>query len=365
MFSRKGTFLGILFSLSLGSIIYLSAAYVTENMKKNYELTFKADDGLGSDIQIYEDSDDLGDVIPKKAASQMKDLDRVRAVHPVQYLLGEIALNDNAFLWLEYYPELGYAGYEPDAGLMEKYHGIAVQNREDNFSLKVSIYGYDDEMLLDMKDYLLEGTIDPEQMRRENSVILKTIMDGQGNYDGIDVHPEDFIRFKTVSSTEVPKEAYQFLGQEGWYQETQLKVSAVSSRQLAKVNTFIGDSYDNVVNIIMTNEQIEKNFGVSDYQTISISLSSEVKAEEIVGKLGEITSGIRRCIGKDYSRQIAAQNLYLTQKMLFFYGIAEVLFGISILASLWRRKWESHVTTKEWWQLRRRKADWQKSLFLI
>ena len=63
MFARKGTFAGILLSLSVGSILFLGACYVTENTKTNYELTLRADDGLGSDIQVYEQSDRLSDIV--------------------------------------------------------------------------------------------------------------------------------------------------------------------------------------------------------------------------------------------------------------------------------------------------------------
>ena len=52
-------------------------------------------------------------------------------------------------------------------------------------------------MLQEMGDYLLEGSVDPDQMRRENSVIFKTIMDGQGTYEGIDLHAGETIRLKT------------------------------------------------------------------------------------------------------------------------------------------------------------------------
>ncbi len=349
MFARRGTFLGILCSLSVGSVVFLGAAYVTENTRINNELTFKADDGLGSDIQIYEESDNLADVIPDKMTDQMREVSGVKELHPVRYLLGEILLEDNTFLWPEFYPELGYAGYEPDAELMEKYNGIAVQTGEDDFRLKVNIYGYDDEMLADLADYLLEGSIDPDRMRRENLVILKTIRDGQGNFDGIDVHPGDKIPLKTVSSTSVPAEAYKFLEKSGaqqsasrpsseedssgsgWYQEKTMEVAAVSARPLAKVDTFIGDSWDMVADIIMTNEQMQENFGVSGYQTISISLTEDADPGQTAGELAEISAGTAHRVVKDYSGQIAAQNLYLTQKMLFFYGIAAVLLGIGIL----------------------------------
>ena len=50
-------------------------------------------------------------------------------------------------------------------------------------------------MLNELNDYLLEGEIDPEKMREEDTVILATLMDGQGNYDGISVSPE--MRFQS------------------------------------------------------------------------------------------------------------------------------------------------------------------------
>ena len=42
-------------------------------------------------------------------------------------------------------------------------------------------------MIADLKPYLLEGTIDADEMKEKNLVILKTLVDGQGNYDGIDI----------------------------------------------------------------------------------------------------------------------------------------------------------------------------------
>lgn len=331
MFSRKSILFGILLSMSVGSIIFLSAAYVTENTQRNNELTFKADDGLGSDLQVYEEADSLADVIPAQAAVQMEKVCGVQAVHPVRYLPGEISFLDGSFHWPEYYPELGYSTEEPDQELMEKYNGIAIQTGEDDFAIKVNLYGYDDEMLADLNDYVLEGSVDPEEMRRENSVVFKTIMDGQGNYDAFDVHPQDIISLKTVSSTQVPAEALRFQGEDAWYQEWDLQVAAISSRPLARVDNFFQGSYDMVVDIIMTNEQMAENFGVSDYRTISISLAEDGDAPSVAEDLAGITAGIKHCIVKDYSGQIAVQNRYLSQKMLFFYGIAAVLFAISIL----------------------------------
>ena len=127
-------------------------------------------------------------------------------------------------------------------------------------------------MLKELDNYLLEGVVNPERMRKENSVIVKTLMDGQGNYDGIKIAPGDFLQIKTIKDISVDPEALRFLGEDDWYQEKELKVAALTSRPLAKVDTYIGDSGKDCVDIIMTNEQMKENFGVSGYQTVSISV---------------------------------------------------------------------------------------------
>lgn len=332
MFSRKGTFIGVLLSLSIGSILFLGAAYVTENTKINNELTFKADDGLGSDIQVYIQSDQLADRMPEDAVSKMKTVSGVKKLHPVRYLLGEIPFYDGTFKWPEYFAETANdESFPPDSLIMEKYNGVAVQVGKNDYKLKVNIYGYDDAMLKEMKDYVLSGEINPEQMRKENSVIVKTLMDGQGNYDGVDVEPGDEIALTTVSGRTVPQEALRFQGEQEWYQSKSLKVTALASRPLAKVDTYIGDIGDTVIDIIMTNEQMERNFGVKDYQTVSISVKPEADAKTVSTEFGKITKNINKCVVKDYSEQIKQQNLYLFQKMFFYYGIAVVLLGISLL----------------------------------
>lgn len=67
------------------------------------------------------------------------------------------------------------------------------------------------------------------------------------------------------------------------------------SRPLAKVNTYIGDEGTTVIDIIMTNEQMEQNFGVKDYQTISISADPGIGAEAVspeLGKLAKISADV-------------------------------------------------------------------------
>lgn len=85
------------------------------------------------------------------------------------------------------------------------------------------------------------------------------------------------------------------------------------------------------VALIMTNEQMEQYFGISDYRTISISLQQFKDADTVSATLGKLTASLGSCAVKDYTGQIRIQNRYLSQKMFFYYGIAAILLGISLL----------------------------------
>lgn len=332
MFGKISSFFGILFSLSIGGIIFLGATYVTENTKIHNELTFKADDGLGSDIQVFEDSDDLGDMIPGYMAEEIRKIPGVEAVNTMNYMLGEIPLYDGKLRWTSYFAETDPSDdLEPEPLLMEKYHGVATIEGDDDYKLKVNIYGYDDEMLLELSDYLLEGNIDPDAMRKEDTVIFKTIMGGQGTYDGISIKTGDFITLKTPENTEVPAEVLRFQEEDSFYTEQKLEVAALASRPLAKTNAFIGDEASSTVDIIMTKEQMEEYFGVTGYHNMGITLKEGADGAAVSSEIRKLTQSVSKCMVKDYTQAIETENAFIEQKMLFFYGVAFVLLGISIL----------------------------------
>lgn len=105
LFERKGTFPGIVVSLSLGGILFLGTTYVVQNARIHNALSFKADDGLASDIQVYEGSHRLSDVIPADVMEILDFVDGVAYANPVRYTLGEIPLEDGLFCWPKYYAE--------------------------------------------------------------------------------------------------------------------------------------------------------------------------------------------------------------------------------------------------------------------
>lgn len=332
MFARKRTFVGILLSLAMGSVIFLSASYVITNTKSNNDLLFAADDGLGSDIQLTEERGLLSQTIPEETVRALRVTEGISAVQPVGYMLGEVSLENGAFKWPSYYAETAdEPGFEPDPEVMTRYGGKIVQTGEEDYRLKVNIYGYDDAMLSELSPYLLEGTIDPEAMRENDTVIVKPLIDGQGNHDGIDLALGDALTLKTPRDAKAEDDVLHFDSAPENYAGTNVGVSAMVSRPLGKVKTTIGDDGQSTVDIIMTQAQLEKYFGTSGYQTVSVRLTEDADAAAVAGAVRRLTADIPGCKVQDYTTQIAAQNLYLTQQMLFFYGIALVLLVASLL----------------------------------
>lgn len=332
MYGRKGAFAGMILSLSVGGIIFLGATFTAQNTRINNELTFAADDGLRSDIQVFVDSDMLSDMIPQSMVEEIRKLPGIRSAAAMRYMLGEIPLYDNTLVWTSYFAETDPEDdQEPDPVMMEKYNGLATIEGDGDYRLKVNIYGYDDEMLEQLGEYLLEGAVDPEQMRRDNQIIFKTIMGGQGTYDGIDIQAGDVIQVKAPKDTGVPAEALRFQGEEAWYREQEFTVCALAARPLARTEQYIGDNGTDCVDLIMTREQMEQYFGVKGCHNIGIELEENADANTVSEAIRKCLAGVPKAMVKDYTAVIAAQNLYLDQKLFFFYLVAAILLVISLL----------------------------------
>lgn len=341
MFGKLSTFAGIIISLSLGGVIFLGTAYTAESTKKNMNHTLKTDDQLDSDLLVYIDSDNGSYSIPENAVKQIKNIEGIAHADEMSYLLGEIPLESGIFHWPEFFPETANdPALTQEQRILDNYHGIITQqnisqqdiSQQDSVSyrLKVNVYGYSDDMLNALNDYLVEGTIDPGLIYRENSIILKTLTDGQGNTDAFDLHPGDTVRLKVPKTMSSP-DLLTFESDESKYIEKEFTIAAVVNRPIAKNDYFIGDSGMGQVDIIMSGRQMQENYYVNGYNNISISLLENADHNNIIQQIHSAVADLNRCMIKDNTELIARKNAELNQKTYFFYGIAVILLGISLL----------------------------------
>ena len=237
MFSNKRKVFGILLSLSVGGCIFLCTTYMVENLKVHAELSLISDDGLGSEYRISLKSDSLQDTIPEAVAEKIKNMPETDDVYATKYTMGELQLSRNEFLAEEDWS--GYFEYQnQDAYFNQRYDGICNQQQDGTYRIKYNVYGYDEAMIEQLDDFILEGEIQPEEIKNDNQVIVTANMDGQGNYYFYGKKPGDTITLRVPKQENYTDDLLKFQSGQENYIEKELEIAAIVSRPLAQEEGF-------------------------------------------------------------------------------------------------------------------------------
>lgn len=325
MLERKRTFLGILVSLSLGGVIFLCSNFVLTNAKTSNQMQLASDDGLGSDYKIYENNIDLNKTLGEDVENNLEKIDGIKNIYPVKSYIGEVVIEQDNFFWKEYYEYLNEA-------YKDVYNGYMRNTTNGDYAIKSNILGYSDELLGKMEPYILEGSIDPDQMRRNNEVVLVTLEDAQGNHNSIDKKVGDTIKVKTPNKVSGSSEDLKQLGSESDFSEKEYTISAIVSRTMVRDSRLytLEDQPDITYSVIMTNEQMKQNYNIEGYRVLTVEKEKNTDTELVANEIKKQTQALDDCLFQDYTGAIERQNEYLFQKTLFFYGIAFVFLIISL-----------------------------------
>ena len=321
---RKAAFIGILMSLSLGGAIFICSSYAAQLTQRNNELSVKVNNDLNSDYQINMQTGDFDKGISKSQVKKIQAINGVDTCSPISYYFGSIVMNDGKMLSKVLWNEVNKVSY-----LKNSFGGIytKLNDNSNNYLLRTGIYGYDDHMLNTLKDYILEGEIDSENMKQSNLILFKQIQDGgNGFYDMIDVKPGDTITIRYQKSPKISKESLKF--EEGpEYIEHDYVVAATLKRVAASNEYFIGNNGED---IIMTNEQFQRDFGVNTYNMVSITKKKSVDHTAVAAQINETIKNISHCTFRDLTIEIAEKNAYANKQLMFIYGVTLILFIISL-----------------------------------
>lgn len=330
MFANKRKVLGILLSLSIGGCIFLCTTYMVENLKVHAELSLMSDDGLGSEYRISLKSDSLKDTIPEAVADKIKNLPGTVDVYATKYTMGELRLTKDDFLAEEEWKD--YFKYQnQDAYFIQRYEGICNQQEDGTYKIKYDVYGYDEAMIEQLRDFVLEGEIQPETIKNNNQVIVTANMDGQGNYYFYGKHPGDTITLRVPKMEKYTDELLKFQSAEDNYIEKEFEIAAIVSRPLAQEENFLNtETWKNAQSVIMTSEQMEKNYGIVDYSFINAGPDEGAEGESVSNQLLQVIRDVPKAVLQDYTSAIETQKNYLQQQQIFFSSIAVILLIISL-----------------------------------
>lgn len=330
MFSNKRKVLGILLSLSIGGCIFLCTTYMVENLKVHAELSLMSDDGLGSEYRISLKSDSLQDTIPEDVAEKIKNMPETDDVYATKYTMGELQLSRNEFLAEEDWSD--YFKYQnQDAYFIQRYNGICNQQQDGTYRIKYNVYGYDEAMFEQLNDFILEGEIQPEEIKNGNQVIVTANMDGQGNYYFYGKKPGDTITLRVPKQENYTDDLLKFQSGQENYIEKEFEIAAIVSRPLAQEEGFLNvEPWNNAQSVVMTNEQMEENFGINNYNFINASPADGSETESVSNQLLQVIRDVPKAVLQDYTSAIETQKNYLNQQQIFFSSIAVILLIISL-----------------------------------
>lgn len=326
LFSKKSSLICILVSMSFGGSIFLCTNYVIENAKENNRLQMQASDGVALDYKIYVGSSALTDTISQDVADAVQGIPGIKQVYPVKSYAGELLLQDDEFLWKTFFNEINSHGGRQWGGICRKLDG-------GGYALKASILGYDDQLLNQLAPYLVDGT-NPSgaHLRSCNGAILVALEDGIGNYGGIAKKAGDAITLDTPKETPACARDLKLKGPRKGFERKKYTVCAVASRALLQDSRLYQVSYVGQagVTIIMTNKQMEQDFGILGYRTIGLEQGLDADGTETAKAARRFALGAGHASLQDYTSASRRHEEYLHQKLLFYYSIAAMCLLISM-----------------------------------
>lgn len=326
MFSNKKKVIGILLSLSIGGCIFLCTTYMVENLKIHAEMSMKSDDGLGSEYRVSLKSAVLSDTIPKEAVDELKKISGLYDVYASKYVLGELTIRENELEWDEYFKEQNQDSY-----FQQHFGGICVKKDNGTYGIKYDVYGYDDGMLGELQDFVIEGEIHPDDLKKGNKIIAAANVDGQGNYNFYGKHPGDKVVLRVPKELDCASGVLKFQSSKKHYREMEFEIAAIVSRALAKEDSYLNvEGWEDMQSVMMTNQQMSDLLGIDDYCFVNASLTAGADSAEVSSRILQKIQDVPKAVLRDYTMAIEMRKNDLGQQQLFFSGIAIVLLVISL-----------------------------------
>ena len=332
---KKGRVITMILMLAVGGTVFLVGSYLEEQTVRNNRLTQITDSGTNADIRVSIEHSRLANDITSEQVKQIKELPKVWSVEPVSYYFGAILLERNQIKKEIQDSDFSFWSSQDKRNNLASVGGTLTEEGEDKYNLKSEIYGYDDTMLEELKDFLLDGDIDSVKYE-EDVVILQTVMNGIGDWDIIQFQAGDqiTIRFPKESIGWVTDENQQILGMvpEGEYKEAYeertFTIGAVVKGGIADNTQFLVDGYASDAGIILPNDRFHEIFDADGYNMVSVQLKDKKTADEAAREIRSITKGIEGISVIDFTDEIVRNQEYLDQTMILMRIIVLLLLAI-------------------------------------
>lgn len=333
IFRNKKSFVMIVLSMSICGILFITLNYKLDIDMAGKSESFKSQ-FMNSDFMIDEfASDTTMTGISSNSLKEVSNLKGVKGIETSMVMPSRLILNENEISNKTYFKNMN------DSSVDMYYKALLDTDKSTNeLILKNNIKGYNDAALKKTSEYLLDGDIDIEKMKREDLAVLylPQIIEGnsrpQFNNSGksvLNIKVGDKITVKFRKDKDVSSDEYWTLEDVGKeYDYKEFTVGAIAYYPYMNETSVIGYS---TAEVIISEERFKEITGIDAYTSINVNIDKGVNDKKLEKEISNITSKDKEVITRNIIQE--KENVAAMHKKAQIYnlGITFIVFAITIV----------------------------------
>lgn len=321
IFRNKKSFIMIVLSMSLGSAIFVVSGFYahlaniqgkkeaeTSNVNTDYKISMIPLNYMNKGLS----NDDIREI---------KNLNGVQSVNGVKVLYSIMPLEKSQIAEPLYFEQVNSFPY------VEKVlNGLLTEDKESKkVMLKNSVYGYDDNLLKGLGKYLLDGEINIDKMKKENTVLI-TIPHPLGP-NVVDLKVGDKIKVTYKENFYLGEDGLKMNLKHGKYVTKEFVVGGIVDELIDTSDYYTGhDSVD----VIMPSSQFNSTIGFDNYQIVNVDKKQGADSKKLSDEIFKISNKVQGSTVRDLGQERGEIDLLQKNKLIFIYSIMVILFVISL-----------------------------------
>ena len=334
---NKKRFIMIVLSMSICGILFINSNYRL-HLSQEDDFTSNRDNYSNSDmkIDVYENENQRNG-LSKKDIKQIENIDGVKEVVKSQIMNGRMVINKDDIANEGYFDSINKSIRGSNL-----FKGYLVKDKiNDELILKQNLRGYDEKALKELNNYLVQGNIDVEKMKKEDLAVVYVPMvteekfDGGVNYNKVDngkpvanIKVGDTVKVKFREDGERPIEFYRLEDTDGKYIEREFKVGAVVSYPFMAEDTYTSDE---CVDVIVSEDTFSKATNSKAYQAININLKEGANDKKVYDEILKTTIKVKGAMARNIIEEKRNSDAMYEKSRVFNAAIVVVLFVIAVV----------------------------------
>lgn len=332
IFRNKKSFIMIILSMSICGVIYISLNYKLDIDMAGKEDGFKSQ-FMNADFMIDEFvADTTMTGISENTFKEISNLEGVKSVESSMVMPSRMIIEESNISNKEYFKNMN------DSASDMYYKALIDRDKyTKELILKNNIKGYNDAAIKKVGNYILDGNIDLEKMKKENLAILyrpQIIGDNpfpQFNKNGrsvLDVNVGDKIRVKFRKDRDVSSDEYWKMEDKGEYEYQEFEVGAIVYYPYMNETSVIGYS---TAEVIISEEKFREIMGIDAYTSLNINLKEGVDYKKIEKNILDITSNDKDVITRNIIREKENVVAMYRKSIIYNLGITAIVIIITMI----------------------------------